>query len=90
MKNASIFPLLIILLGIWSSSCEQEIASIRLTSRERIHIDTIAKRKIDSLILVMDSACLSKYWTMRDAALDSILKVRKEEELKIRSRIPKQ
>jgi hypothetical protein len=90
MKNVRLsasLSLLIVVCLVLMSSCEKEITSIRLTSRERIRIDTIAKQKIDSLIPVMDSICIANYEELRDKALDSILTIRKEEELKIRSRI---
>jgi len=69
------------------SGCEEDIGNIRLTSRERIRIDTLAKQKIDSLVPVMDSICIARYDSLRARALDSILTTRRAEEQKIRSRI---
>jgi hypothetical protein len=86
MKNAK-YLLLCLCLGSFFFSCEEEISSIRLTSRERIRIDTISKQQIDSLIPVLDSLCNAQYGQMVQQALDSILETRKAEELKIRSRI---
>ena len=86
MKNAK-YLLLCLCFSSFFFSCEEEISSIRLTSRERIRIDTISKQQIDSLIPILDSVCNAQHDQMVEQALDSILKIRKAEELKIRSRI---
>ncbi|MCB0562043.1 MAG: hypothetical protein H6573_08225 [Lewinellaceae bacterium] len=71
--------------------CEPpEEAPIRLTSRERIRIDTLANQQIDSLRIKMDSICEHIYQDLLSRAVDSLVKVRKMEEDKLRARIQRE
>ena len=73
------------------ASCEPpEEAPIRLTSRERVRIDTLANQQIDSLRPVMDSLCDLAYPEMLARAVDSLVEVRKREEEKLRARIQRE
>lgn len=85
MKNASGVLLLWALL-FWTG-CESQETGIRLTSSERIRIDSLAKQQIDSLVPVLDSLCTLNKDTMVQQALDSIIKLRREEESILRERI---
>lgn len=81
---------LAVLLAIGASACEEPETSIRLTSRERVQIDTIATRQIDSIRLVMDSVCINDYPGIMHSALDSLLELRRKEEEKLRARIKRE
>ncbi|MCB0546527.1 MAG: hypothetical protein KDD19_03010 [Phaeodactylibacter sp.] len=72
-------------------ACEPpEEAPIRLTSRERIQIDTLANQQIDSLRPVMDSLCEAITPEFLRRAVDSLVEVRKQEEEKLRARIQRE
>ncbi|MCO6486882.1 MAG: hypothetical protein J5I98_00625 [Phaeodactylibacter sp.] len=87
VKALLVAPLLAALLA----GCEPpEEAPIRLTSRERIRIDTLANQQIDSLRPIMDSICDAAYQEMLDRAVDSLVDVRKREEEKLRARIQRE
>ena len=73
------------------AGCEPpEEAPIRLTSRERIRIDTLANQQIDSLRPIMDSICDAAYQEILERAVDSLVDVRKREEEKLRARIQRE
>ena len=78
----------VLLLG--TAACEQEPAKIRLTSSERIRIDTLVKQAVDSLVPVMDSLCDARYPQMVQEATDSIIQLRREEERTLRERLKQQ
>lgn len=82
-----LFIALLPLLG--ATGCQQE-ENIRLTSRERIQIDTLSSKQIDSLRPYMDSICATSYQGLVKQALDSLLQVRRAEEAKLRTRILQQ
>lgn len=89
MKSASpAFALLtaVLLLGL-CIACEPEETNIRLTSSERIRIDSLARKQIDSLVPLIDSLCLAQREQVVSHALDSIIQLRKEEEDKLRQRL---
>ncbi len=70
------------------ASCEPpEEAPIRLTSRERIRIDTLATRQIDSMRPIMDSICEASKAEFLQRSVDSLVRVRRLEEEKLRARI---
>ncbi len=85
MKNVN---LVFLLLGVllWSS-CESQETGIRLTSSERIRIDSLAKKQIDSLVPVLDSLCTVNKDKLIEQALDSIIELRQQEEQTLRERI---
>ncbi|MCB0609894.1 MAG: hypothetical protein H6562_15285 [Lewinellaceae bacterium] len=78
-------PLLLFLL----SGCgHREEYQIRLTSNERAMIDTLYAQRIDSLRKVWDSLCTSRHDSLVRVATDSIIRIRREEEARLRARIP--
>lgn len=85
MKNASGW-LLLVGAFFWAG-CESQETGIRLTSSERIRIDSLAKKQIDSLVPVLDSLCTLNKDTLVLQALDSIIERRQEEEQILRERI---
>lgn len=87
MKNAKYLPALLIAILAGLSSCEPEETSIRLTSSERIRIDSLAKKQIDTLAPFIDSLCTVQHDDMVQQALDSIIALRKAEEQKLRARL---
>ena len=71
-------------------SCgEKKQAKVRLTSAERIKVDTLYTREVKTLRPYLDSLCDSNFDAMVAQAVDSLLQVRREEEIKLRKRIPK-
>lgn len=60
---------------------------MRLTPTERNRIDTIYTARIDSLRPIWDSLCDVSYQALVDAAVDSIVQQRLEEEARLRSRL---
>ncbi|WP_282782589.1 hypothetical protein [Phaeodactylibacter xiamenensis] len=85
MKNASLVFLILSVL-LWPS-CESQETGIRLTSSERIRIDSLAKKQIDSLVPVLDSLCTVNKDKLIEQALDSIIELRQQEEQTLRERI---
>ena len=85
MKNASLVFLILSVL-LWPS-CESQETGIRLTSSERIRIDSLAKKQIDSLVHVLDSLCTVNKDKLIEQALDSIIELRQQEEQTLRERI---
>lgn len=71
---------------LWTG-CERQETVIRLTSSERIRIDSLAKKQIDSLVPILDSICTANKDTLIRQALDSIINLRREEENILRERI---
>lgn len=60
---------------------------IKLTSRERALIDTIYTERIQVLRPRWDSICAANHDSLLAVALDSILRIRREEEARLRARI---
>ncbi len=89
MKNVnryfSVFALVAALL--FAACGEQPETTIRLTSSERIRIDSLSKKQIDSLAPIADSICEANQAQMVEQALDSIIELRKAEEQTLRERI---
>ncbi|MEY2904695.1 MAG: hypothetical protein RJA52_711 [Bacteroidota bacterium] len=81
MKNI-ILPVLFLF-----SSCSDQNMPIQMSSIHRDKADTIYLEKIVGLRDSLDTACSNNFEIEVQIALDSILKVRKIEEQKIRSRI---
>jgi hypothetical protein len=63
--------------------------SLRLTPKERGQIDTLYTIQLDSLRPHWDSLCEARYETDLRRAVDSIVAQRIEEEIRLRSRLPK-
>ena len=87
-KKYILFTFVAILYSISSllSSCG-EPPPMRLTSRERMRIDTLYKKQVRNLGPEMDSICNLHFDQRVAEAVDSIIKVRKEEEVRLRARI---
>jgi hypothetical protein len=90
MKNAKTLFVALITFLLLCTACEEKASQIRLTSSERIRIDTLSKQQIDSLIPVLDSLCETRYDSLVQYALDSIIELRRSEEQKIRERLKQQ
>lgn len=74
--------------GLLFGACNKpEEVRIKLTSRERALIDTMYLERVQGLRPLWDSACLATHDSLLQIAVDSIIKVRREEEVKLRSRI---
>lgn len=63
---------------------------LRLTSEQRREIDTLVANQVQVLRSVFDSACTADFSALVEAATDSIVQRRLEEEARLRSRIPLQ
>ncbi len=61
---------------------------LRLTARERTRIDTVYTERLDSLRPLWDSLCELRHPSIVEAALDSIIEERLEEEARLRARLP--
>jgi len=85
-----IIALGLLLCLILPTSCSgDEETKFRLTSRERIRVDTLYERQIDSLRADLDSFCAQNHDRLLSLAVDSILQERKKTEMELRKRIPK-
>ena len=69
---------------------EDEKINLRLTSDERREIDTLVANQVKELRPLFDSICVADFAKMVEAATDSIVQRRLEEEARLRSRIPLQ
>ncbi len=82
---------LVLIVSVSLFSCgEKEQTKVRLTSAERVKIDTLYTREVKTLRPYLDSLCEANFDAMVARAVDSLLIVRREEELRLRERIPKQ
>ena len=59
---------------------------VRLTQKERVRVDTLYTREVKVLRPQLDSVCDASFDAMVDRMVDSIIKVRREEEARLRSR----
>lgn len=71
------------------AACKEQKTNYNLTSGERAQIDTLYLNEINGLRPKLDSACAAQFDQMVQHALDSILVVRRQEEAKMRERIPR-
>jgi hypothetical protein len=60
---------------------------MRLTSRERVRLDTLYARQIELVRPQWDSLCDARFDSMVRVATDSIVRIRREEEARLRTRI---
>jgi hypothetical protein len=75
-------------LALFLGGCKkQDEIRIKLTSRERALIDTMYLERVQELRPEWDSLCLATHDSLLEIVLDSIIKVRRAEEAKLRSRI---
>lgn len=82
----------IILLTIFSITffaCDQEPPQLRLTSTERVRVDTLFTQEVKTFRPYLDSICDANRDEMIRLAVDSIIEVRREEERRLRARILK-
>lgn len=87
-KILVLFLILAFLSQNWACSGKEE-TRFRLTSRERIQVDTLYKRQIDSIRTALDSFCTLNHDEMLSLAVDSILIERRRTEVELRKRIPR-
>ena len=90
MSTKFIFAALCCLLFLTSSCEKQENIRIKLTARERALIDTMYTKRIKDLRPVWDSICTNQHDSLITVLLDSIIRIRKEEEIKLRTRLSKE
>lgn len=86
MRKKIMIRLLSALLAWSLIACEAPEAEIRVTRQERELADTIFRAQLDTLLAYIDSACNLIFETEMAAAIDSIYKLRKEEEKALRNR----
>ena len=85
IKSSLIF---LFILALFLGGCKkQDQIRIKLTSRERSLIDTMYLERVNQLRPEWDSICLAAHDSLLEIVLDSIIKVRREEEVRLRSRI---
>lgn len=77
------------LLMLTMSACKEQKTNYNLTSGERAQIDTLYLNEINAVRPKLDSLCEAQFEQMVQHALDSILLVRRQEEAKMRERIPR-
>jgi hypothetical protein len=75
--------------GLFSLQSCVEPPPDRLSSRQRTQVDTIFSKIVSDLRAETDSLCEVMMETQLQAAVDSIVQVRREEEMKIRRRLMK-
>jgi hypothetical protein len=90
MSTKFIFAILCGLLFLAPSCKKQENIRIKLTSRERALIDTMYTERIKVLRPAWDSICTNQHDSLITVLLDSIIRIRKEEEIKLRARLVKE
>lgn len=71
-------------------ACKENPEEYEMTAGERAHIDTLYMKETLVLRPKLDSLCLQRTDSLVRTALDSILKVRREEEIVLRKRIREQ
>lgn len=82
-------PVVVLWLCLTLAGCgKREEYQIRLTSNERAMIDTLFARQIDSLRPIWEKRCEQRHDSLVKAATDSIIRIRLEEEVRLRARFP--
>lgn len=74
---------------LWSTACEEQPPPA-LTSSQREMIDTLYLRKVAVLRPQLDSACDANFAADLQKAVDSLMKIRREEEARLRERLLQQ
>lgn len=77
---------LLTLLGFSACGGGETEVNLRLTPTERSRIDTLYTARLDSLRPLWDSLCEVNHPKIVEAAVDSIVQQRLEEEVRLRSR----
>lgn len=91
MKFNKVFFLFLSLISLSTfAACDQEQPQLRLTSSERIKVDTLFTESVKTFRPYLDSICDANRDSLIKAAVDSLLIVRKAEEKRLRARIPKE
>ncbi len=65
------------------SACDHEQPQLRLTSSERIRVDTIFAERVKVFRPYLDSLCEANREALIQSAVDSLLIVRREEERRL-------
>ncbi len=76
----------LLLIGV--TSCTER--DVRLSVNDRQAVDTIYLHKLDSLRPIWDTLCSANRDRMIQEAVDSLVRIRREEEARLRERINKQ
>ncbi len=85
--RASVLIIAVVLAALcWHACGKKDAVNLRLTPMERNRIDTIYTVRLDSLRPIWDSLCDVNHEMMVQAAVDSIVQQRLEEEARLRSR----
>lgn len=84
--NCAAFAGMALFFTLLTTACEPPETAIRLTSYERQQVDTLIRLQTDSLRQLTDSLCTSSKEQRINWAVDSIIKVRIAEEIKLRAR----
>jgi hypothetical protein len=98
MSGRSFFKLRLFVGGIFClfylASCggrnSSSEAKVRLSSNERALMDSLYIKKIETLRPMWDSLCEERFETTMAVAVDSLIRTRIAEEVRLRARINKQ
>lgn len=82
----------LIIMSLMLSACggKRGEAKVRLSSNERALMDSLYIKEIEVLRPKWDSLCEQRYESAVAQAVDSLIKTRLEEEIRLRARINKQ
>ncbi len=86
MKRLSFYLTAVLFFVLTACDNQTQNVSLRLTPTERNRIDTLYTNQLDSLRPIWDSLCEQRYPRMVKLAVDSIVKQRLEEEVRLRTR----
>ena len=92
LKKSGLLPkiFLAFVLLLMATACgEKKETRIRLTSAERVKVDTLYSKEVKTLRPYLDSLCEAQFDSLVQRAVDSLLEVRRAEEIRLRNRIPK-
>ena len=81
-----LFLIILFILPLFFTSCEEEEPGMRLTSTERVRVDTLYTQRVKGLRAELDSLCQLDFDERVKLAVDSIIEVRKAEEVRLRQR----
>jgi hypothetical protein len=88
MKLFVVVSILLLLFACGGGGNEE--VNLRLTSDQRRAVDTLVANQVKKLRPFYDSTCVANFDEMVEAATDSIVQRRLEEEARLRARIPLQ
>ncbi|MFM9950866.1 MAG: hypothetical protein ACKV1O_23215 [Saprospiraceae bacterium] len=88
MKISLIVVLFFLAALAFGTSCTER--EVRLSANDRQIVDTIYLRRLDSLRPLWDTLCVTNRPMMLKTAVDSLVRIRLEEEARLRARIKQQ